>query len=390
MKRLNPSITGLGGSVYSALAHRLAAHEGEVYPLHVGDTWMDPAEGLRMQDVLQAEHPSVHRYASVHGTPGLIGACVETLRSRTEHAEERSNVLVSAGATGGLCAVVGAMVAPGDEVLILAPFWPLIGGMVRTFGGTVVPVPITAASEAGPALRPGTHDPAEMIARLRAALSDRTVAVYLNTPSNPTGVVFPRPWLEALVAFARAHDLWILADEVYDRYVFDGSHVYTRPLAPERTVSAYSFSKAFGMAGYRAGFLAGPAEVLAEAKKVSTHTYYSTPTPSQLVAQRALEGVGDAWVARACASYADVGRRAAQRLGVAAPEGSTFLFVDVADALDERGLGGLLEDVVDEGLFCAPGPSFGPFPTHVRLCFTAAAPEVVLRGVEVLARRLRR
>jgi aspartate/methionine/tyrosine aminotransferase len=390
MRPLNPAILGLPGSVYSALAHRLAAHRGEVYPLHVGDTWLEPAEGLRMQDVLQAEHPGVHRYTTVHGASGLLDACVETQRSRTGLAEERDNVLVSAGATGGLCAVVGAMVAPGDEVLVLAPYWPLIGGMVQAFGGVPVPVPVVASSSVGPALHPASDGPEAMVARLEAAVTGRTVAVYLNTPSNPTGVVLPSAWVEAVVAFAREHDLWILADEVYDRYVYEGEHVYTRPLAPERTVAAYSFSKAFGMAGYRAGYLVGPAEVLAEAKKLSTHTFYSTPTPSQVVGKRALEGVADPWVATAKASYAEVGRKAAHRLGVEAPGGGTFLFLDVAEALDERGLGGLLEDLVEQGLFCAPGPSFGPFPTHVRLCFTAAPPDVVLRGVEVLARRLGR
>ena len=72
-------------------------------------------------------------------------------------------------------------------------------------------------------------------------------------------------------------------------------------------------------------------------------------------------------------------------LGVPPPQGSTFLFLDIAQHLDERGLDGFLEDCVDRGLFVAPGPSFGPYPTSVRLCFTAAPPDVVERGVEVLA-----
>jgi N-succinyldiaminopimelate aminotransferase len=80
-----------------------------------------------------------------------------------------------------------------------------------------------------------------------------------------------------------------------------------------------------------------------------------------------------------------VGERAAARLGLPAPRGSTFLFFDVAGCLDGRGLGGFLEDCVERGLFVAPGASFGPYPTHVRLCFTAAPPDVVDRGVEVLA-----
>ena len=80
--------------------------------------------------------------------------------------------------------------------------------------------------------------------------------------------------------------------------------------------------------------------------------------------------------------------KAADRLGVPRPEGSTFLFLDTADRLDDRGLMGFLEDCADRGLFLAPGPSFGPYPTHVRICFTCAPPDVVARGVDVLAEML--
>ncbi len=95
-------------------------------------------------------------------------------------------------------------------------------------------------------------------------------------------------------------------------------------------------------------------------------------------------------MAEARAEYAATGREAARRLGLPGARGGTFLFLDVAGALDARGLGGLLEDVADEGLFLAPGPSFGPYPTHVRLCYTAVPPDAALRGVDVLARRLGR
>jgi N-succinyldiaminopimelate aminotransferase len=90
-------------------------------------------------------------------------------------------------------------------------------------------------------------------------------------------------------------------------------------------------------------------------------------------------------VAEVRKSYRTAGASAAQRLGVRAPAGSTFLFLDVSSELNERGLVGLLEACAERGLFLAPGPSFGPYPTHVRLCFTSAAPEIVARGVEVLA-----
>jgi DNA-binding transcriptional MocR family regulator len=122
--------------------------------------------------------------------------------------------------------------------------------------------------------------------------------------------------------------------------------------------------------------------------KLGAHTSYSAPTASQHAALRILAGAGDAWVAEARAEYAATGAEAARRLGAPPPEGGTFLFLDVADALDARGLGGLLEDCAEEGLFLAPGPSFGPYPTHVRLCYTAVPPVSALRGVDILAKRL--
>jgi N-succinyldiaminopimelate aminotransferase len=228
------------------------------------------------------------------------------------------------------------------------------------------------------------------VAQVRKHFGERTVALCISTPNNPTGSVLPPSWVEALVAWAAREDLWIISDEVYEDYVYEGVHAYARPLAPERTFSAHSFSKAFGMAGNRCGFVVGPSEVMPALCKISTHSFYSTPTASQLAACRALDGRGDAWVAAIRERYREAGGRAAARLGVAPPSGSTFLFLDVAEWLDGGGLAGFLERCAERGLFLAPGPSFGPYPTHVRLCFTSAPPEVVERGTGVLAALLGR
>jgi aspartate/methionine/tyrosine aminotransferase len=371
----SPSVQDISGAVYSALAHRLATYRGEVFPLHVGDTWMEPAEGCRMEDLHVAEYPGMHRYAPPQGMPALLDAIVERVRARTGVPTERDNVLVATGATGALGAVAGAILAPGDEVLLLAPHWPLITGILQSFHGVPVDVPFFAAADS----------PETAVERVRERLTARTVALYLNTPSNPAGAVIPRSWIEALVAWAAREDLWIIADEVYEDYVFAGEHTYTRPLAPERTFAAHSFSKAYGMAGNRCGYVVGPVAAVRELRKIGMHSFYSTPTAAQIAALRVMGEAGDAWIARARAQYQATGAQAAARLGLPAPEGSTFLFFDVAPFLDESGLGGFLERCVDRGLFLAPGPSFGPYPTHVRLCFTAAPPDVIARGVEALA-----
>ena len=372
---LAPAAASLKGSVYSSVLHRLERYGGEVYPLHVGDTCLDPPDGCRMEDLRAAEHPGMHRYAPPQGLPALVDAVVGRLRARTGVPLERSNVFVAGGATSGLACVVAAIAAPGDEVVILAPHWPLVEGHVRMAGGVPVVVPFFGV--AGSA--------AESAAVVERAVSERTVALYVNTPNNPTGLVLPRAVLESLVAVARRHDLWLLFDEVYEEYAYRGEHVPGLSLAPERAFAVHSFSKAYGMAGYRVGTVAGPAAPVAEALKVSTHTVYAAPTAAQLAALRVLGGAGEAWVARAREAYRDLGDAAADRLGVPRPEGGTFLFLDVASRLDGRGLTGFLEDAADRGLLVAPGASCGPYPSHVRLCFTSAPPDVVRRGVEVLA-----
>ena len=172
--------------------------------------------------------------------------------------------------------------------------------------------------------------------------------------------------------------------------MYAGEHRYARSSAPEQTFSVHSFSKAYGMAGNRCGYVVGPAAVMGQVRKVGTHTFYSTPTASQIAATRALDGRGAAWVAEVKPAYLAAGSAAADRLGVDAPEGSQFLWIDVAERLDERGLMGFLEDCLDAGLLVAPGPSFGPYPTHIRVCYTAVPPEVTARGIECLARLLGR
>ncbi len=374
------SVAAIQGAVYSALADRIASWRGELFPLHVGDTWLEPALGCRMQDLTVEEHPGMHRYAPPQGLPRLIDAIVERARRRSGVATERDNVLVTAGATGALGAAMGAILEPGDEVLVLAPHWPLITGIVRCYHGRPVVVPFL-----------GEVDSAETaVAQVRAHHTARTAALYLSTPNNPTGVVLPRPWIEALVAWAAAAGLWIVTDEVYEDYVYRGEHTYARALDPQRTLSAHSFSKAFGMAGNRCGYVVGPASILRELCKVSTHAFYATPTASQIAACRALEGAGDAWIAEIRGQYAALGDHAAQVLGLPPPAGSTFLFLDVSAATGGGGLGGFLEDCASRGLFLAPGPSFGPYPGHVRICFTAAAPATVRRGVAILGEMLGR
>ena len=367
------------GAIYSPFADRMADHPGPLFPLHVGDTWRDPFVGARSQDIDSASHARLHAYGDTRGLLPLIEAVSAKLARRNDLVHGADEILITAGATGGLAAMTGALLSPGDEMLILAPFWPLIRGIARTFRATPVEVPFYDRVDSARAA----------VAAVEAKVTPRSRVLYVSTPSNPTGRVLPAEWLEALAALARRHDLWIFADEVYEDYHYAGgreAHVSIGRFAPERTISVFSVSKSYAMAGQRVGYLAGPAEAIANARKIGTHVYYHAPTVGQWTALAAIEG-GEEWLARAHAEDRDVGRAAAAMLGLPQPEGGTFLFLDMRERLDGRGLMGVLADCFEEGVLVAPGSSCGEaYGGWIRLSYTASPPDDVREAVERLAR----
>jgi aspartate/methionine/tyrosine aminotransferase len=375
-QRASAAVSAMPGAVYTPFD--LSQAPRPVIALHVGDTWLEPFAGARIQDLNERDFPGLHRYVATRGTPALVDAIVQKVRERNRLACERANVLVTAGATSGLSCAISALADPDEEVMILAPFWPLIRGITTSLRAVPVEVPFFDRVSSA----------AEAVAALEAKLTPRTVALYFANPSNPTGCVLPPDWLEAIAAWARRRDVWLLADEVYEDYAYSGEHVSMARFAPERTITAFSFSKAYGMAGYRVGYLIGPAEPIAEAHKVSVHSAYHAPTPAQIAGVRALEG-GAGWVAGARAAYAKAGLEVAGALGLPPPAGGCFLFVNAAHRLDERGLVGFLEDAFAQGVAVAPGSSSGAaYGTWIRLCFTVVPPDEALEAARRLARLL--
>ena len=366
----DPSALRMPGSPFSSAV--LAAPPE--FALHVGDSWRAPAECARTETFVEAEHPGLHRYASTQGLPELIEAVAAKLRRANSLDARPENVLITAGATGALSCAIGSLASPGDEILILAPFWPLIRGIVRAFRAIPVEVPFYDRVASA----------AEAVEAVRARLSPRCVALYVSTPSNPTSRLIPGEWLEALADFARRENLWLLSDEVYEDYAYDGPHVSLGRFAPERTFSAFSFSKAYAMAGDRIGYLHGPRAGIAQARKIATHTFYTAPTVGQRAALGALEGAS-AWLAETRTSYRAAGLEAARILGVAPPQGGCFLFLP----LTGRSVEAFLDACLAEGVALAPGAASGEaYADCVRLCFTTLPPERICEAVRRVAKQL--
>ncbi|WP_242337240.1 MULTISPECIES: pyridoxal phosphate-dependent aminotransferase [Anaeromyxobacter] len=369
--RVAPVVASLSHDVYSALAARARERPGPVHPLHVGDTWLDPLPAARAEAQRADAHPRLHGYAPVQGEPALLAAILRRLASRHGVEVDPACLQVMPGATTGLAIVVGALLSPGDELVVPSPFWPLIRGIAISHGCTSVEVPFfTRFAEPG-------FDPE---AALERAIGPRTAAIYVNAPNNPTGRLLPDAVAEAIAAVARRHDLWVIADEAYEDLVHAGEHrpLWRRPDLAGRTVVTHTLSKSHALAGARIGYTHGPPEAMRAIRALQFHESYCAARPMQFAAAAALDG-GDAWLAEARAAYAAAGRAAAAAVGIPPPEAGTFLFFDAAKAFAPgEGLPGFLERCLEAGVLLTPGPACGrDYESWVRLCFTAVPPDAL-------------
>ena len=374
--QISEHIQNMSKGVYTKFSKDLAAMKGQIYPLHVGDTYLEPVKEARIEEIKTSLYQGVHKYTLPQGLPDLVHLLAK------EHNVDPNQILVTPGATSGISVLATATLEPDDEVLILAPFWPLVGGIVKGVHAKVVLVPFWDRLEE---FRNTENVSQNMISYISQFLSERTVAIYINTPNNPTGQALDLQEMETLVQLAKDHNLAIWADEVYEKITYDIEHYSAVQLAPERTVGIYSFSKQYGMAGNRCGYLIFPSsEIMEEVRKASTIAFYSTPTASQFAAVQAILH-GANWLQTTRDAYREVGYQMAEIFGVSKPQGSTFLFLDVSDALDDEGVDGLLAECIRHNVVLAPGSSFGTdYKNYIRICFTSAPPQIVLAGARIV------
>jgi N-succinyldiaminopimelate aminotransferase len=369
---VSSSSEGLASTVYSVLVERAKKLGKPVHALQVGDTYRDPPAPARAEAQRTAQIEGLHRYSPVQGIAPLLNAVSSRLEARGGRRVSPENIVIVPGATTGLSVVMQTLLDAGDEVLVLAPFWPLIRGIIAS--RAAVPVEVPFFDRIG---TPG-FDPERAI---ESAVTERTTAIYVNSPHNPTGVVLDAATIELIGRVAKKHGLWVITDEAYEELWFTAkapAPLWSAPVFEGNAIAAHTFSKSYGMAGARVGYVHGPAEAMARIRAVHTFQAYAAPTPMQWAVLAAMEH-GDPWLGEAREAYGRAGRRAAERLGLRAPEGGTFLFFDVAQHLKGgESLQSFLERCVDAGVLLTPGSASGKaYETSVRLCFTAV-PEAAL------------
>ena len=276
-------------------------------------------------------------------------------------------VAVTSSGMTALMLAAQMLVDPGDNFVIVAPIWPNIAAAVTIMGGEPRLVSLDPAPGGGWRLDPE---------KLFAVCDTRTRAIFVNSPSNPTGWVIARDEIAALVAFARRRGLWLVADEVYGRIAY-GNRAAPSFLehteAEDRVIVVNSFSKTWAMTGWRLGWLTLPPSLMPEVEKLVEFNTSGSPTFLQRAAITAIrggEGFVESFAAR-CRAARDVtidGLQACRRVSVARPEGAFYAFFHVDGLADSVAFAKELLRTAKVGL--APGSAFGPMGEGwLRMCF---------------------
>ncbi|RCJ16097.1 aspartate aminotransferase [Nostoc sp. ATCC 43529] len=268
------------------------------------------------------------KYGAAAGEPKLREAIARKLKTDNGLDYKSENVIVTNGGKHSLYNLIVALIDPGDEVIIPAPYWLSYPEMVTLVGGVPVIVPTDAST--GYKITPE---------QLRKAITPKTKLFILNSPSNPTGMVYTPDEIKALAEVIVDADIFVVSDEIYEKILYDGAeHISIGSLGQEifdRTLISNGFAKAYSMTGWRIGYLAGPVEIIKAASTIQGHSTSNVCTFAQYGAIAALESPQDCVeeMRQAFAKRRQVmldRLNAIPGLSTAKPDGAFYLFPDIS------------------------------------------------------------
>src|SRR5215207_2100240 len=342
--------------------------------------------------VAACRQPAMHRYTPAGGLPALKDAIVAKTARDSGLSATPANVLVTNGGKQAVYEAFAALLDPGDEVLLPAPYWTTYPEAIRLAGG--VPVPVVADEQSGYLVS---------AAQLEAARTPRTKVLLFCSPSNPTGAVYPPEQVEAIGRWAAGAGIWVVTDEIYEHLTYGGVTAPSMPVVvPEladRCVVVNGVAKTYAMTGWRVGWVLGPTDVVKAATNLQSHATSNVANVSQAAAIAALTGD-----LSAVATMREAFDRRRQTIvsmlreipGIACPEpqGAFYVYPSVK-ALLGRPINGRtaetsveLAEIILEAAEVAvvPGEAFGP-PGYVRMSYALGDDDLV-EGVGRMQRLL--
>ena len=370
MKLLNQTVTAIAPSATLAItskAAELKAQGIKVCAFAAGEPDFNTPDCIKNAcEAALDEHKT--RYVAAAGLPELRTALCEKLQAENGISYEPSQVLIANGGKHALAQVFQTLINPGDEVIIPAPFWLSYPEMVRVAGG--VPVFVKTSVEDGFLMSPE---------QLEAAITPKTVAVVMNSPSNPTGMMYTPEQLRSIGEVAIKHDIWVVSDEIYEKMVYGGveqaSMAAFGPEFYDHTITVNGFSKTFAMTGWRLGYAAGPKPFMKALFALQSHLASAPNTFAQWGAIAALKEAGPD-VATMVKAFAERRERiyalmsAIPGVKCPKPEGAFYVFPDIS-SFGMTSLEFAQRLLEEHHVAVVPGVAFGD-DTCVRLSYACS------------------
>jgi aspartate aminotransferase len=349
----------------SARARALEAEGRDIIHLQIGEPDFDTPANVREAAKRALDDGATH-YAPYPGIPELRAAIADDAQARKGFPVTPDRVFVTVGGKGVMLYAILGLVDPGDEVLVPDPGYPIYESLTRFIGATPVPVPIRME-----------NDFRLDVDELASLITPRTRLLVINSPANPTGGVLTRGDLERIAKLAIEHDLWVLADEIYGRILYDGAEhvsIASLPGMAERTIVLDGFSKTFAMTGWRMGYAIVPESLVKTYSQLIINTISGVATFAQVGAVEALIGQQDdvdAMVVefRARRDLIVDGLNEIPGIECRRPSGAFYVFPSIAGT----GMSGadLAEKLLQEAGVCVlPGSAFGRYgDDHIRISY---------------------
>lgn len=344
-----------------------------IVKLTLGEPDFPTPEHVKAAGIRSIENNESH-YTQSKGLPGLRAAASHYLATKyhTKYDPE-TQILITAGATGGIYSSLTAMLNKGNTVIIPTPIFPLYIPIVMLNGAK--PIFIDTSAD-GFILKP------EKLQAAIEANKDTVKAVVLNYPTNPTGVTYSRADLEALATVIKQYEIFVLSDEIYSELTYTGTHVSLGEVLPDQAIVLNGVSKSHAMTGWRVGITAGPADVIAQVGKVSEFTMTSVTTNAQRAAEEALKnGMNDAQpMKEAYMKRRDFLIKALTDAGLTVPhpDGAFYIFAKLPERMHDSWK--FVYALAREAKVAViPGASFGPGGEgYVRISYAASMEDLEL------------
>jgi len=361
----------------------------DVVRMEIGEPDFDTPDHIK-QAAKEALDQGFTHYTSSSGIPELRRAIARKMKAENNvDVNPDGEVVVTAGACNAISLAISATLDPGDEVLIPDPGWPHYGPTVRLAGG--VPIGYSLLEENMFSLD---------VDDVRKKITNKTKMVIINTPNNPTGSVLERKTLEELADLAVEHDLFILSDEVYEKFVFDNNRHFSIASLPgmnERTITVNALSKTYAMTGWRVGYAVGREDVISEMIKINLFNNTCANSIAQKAAAAALEGpqncieqmVGEYKQRR---DYVVKGLNEIDGVVCQKPAGAFYVFPNIS-GLKMPSFDAALYLLENAKVATVPGSAFGEFgENHLRLSYTTAIENIAkaLERIDYAVRKLRK